>query len=98
MPRLGIDDSRPALARSSPRSMCSVGIRNAAPLMNTFANIVVVNAIASIDQRRTVPMVSTVMGNIVAQRSHPIELSSHIMGCTEQGVAADAAEPPTRLV
>ena len=78
MPKLGIDDSRPALARSSPRSMCSVGIRNAAPLMNTFANNVVVNAITSIDQRRTVPMVSTVMANIVAQSSQHIELPSQI--------------------
>ncbi len=79
MPKLGIDDSKPALARSSPRSVCSVGIRNAAPLMNTFANNVAVNAITSMDQRRMVPMVSAVMGNIVAQPSQHIESVSRIV-------------------
>ena len=61
MPKLGIDDSRPALARSRPRSVCSVGMRNAAPLMKTFANNVAVNAITSIDQRRSVLIDSTDM-------------------------------------
>ena len=61
MPKLGIDDSRPALARSRPRSVCSVGMRNAAPLMNTFAHSVAVNAITSIDQRRRVLIDSTDM-------------------------------------
>ena len=54
MPKLGIDDSRPASARSSPRSVCRVGMRNAAPLMKTLAHSVAVSAIASIDQRRSV--------------------------------------------
>ena len=66
MPKLGIDDIRPALARSSPRSVCRVGMRKATPLMNTFAHKVAVSAIASIDQRRTVPMVSTVIASMVA--------------------------------
>ena len=61
MPKLGIDDSRPALARSSPRSVCRVGMRNAAPLMNTFAHSVAVNAMTSIDQRRSVLIDSTDM-------------------------------------
>ena len=58
MPKLGIDDRSPACARSSPRSVCNVGMRKAAPLMNTFENSVVLSAMASIDQRRTVLIVS----------------------------------------
>ena len=61
MPRLGMDDTSPAVARSRWRSVCSVGMRNAAPLMKTFAHSVAVNAITSIDHRRIVPMVSTDM-------------------------------------
>ena len=38
-------------------------MRNAAPLMNTLANIVADSAIASIDQRRAVLMDSTVIGH-----------------------------------
>jgi hypothetical protein len=53
MPKLGIDDSRPACARSRPRSVCSVGMRKAAPLMKTFAHSVAVSAMTNIDQRRT---------------------------------------------
>jgi hypothetical protein len=52
MPKLAIADSRPAAAKSSPRRLCRVGIRNAAPLMNTLANDVDASAMASIDQRR----------------------------------------------
>ena len=59
IPMLGIDDISPACARSSPFRACSVGIRNAAPLMNTLANIVDDNAIASINQRRVVLMLLT---------------------------------------
>ena len=57
MPKLGIDDSRPALARSRPRSVCSVGMRKAAPLMKTFAHSVALSAMTNIDQRRTVLIV-----------------------------------------
>jgi hypothetical protein len=41
-------------------------MRKAAPLMNTFANIVDDNAIASIDHRRAVLMVSA----LTTQSSH----------------------------
>ena len=41
-------------------------MRNAVPLMNTFANIVDDNAIASIDHRRAVLMVSA----LTIQSSH----------------------------
>jgi hypothetical protein len=66
MPKLGSDDIRPASARSSPSSACKVGIRKATPLMKTLAHRVAVNAIASMDHRRTVPMVLIVMTTMVA--------------------------------
>ena len=56
MPNLGIAEIKPALARSRPKSVCSVGIRNATPLMKTLANRVANRAMASIDQRRAAPM------------------------------------------
>ena len=79
MPKLGIDDSRPALARSSPRSVCSVGMRNAAPLMNTFAHSVAVSAMTSIDQRRTVLIVSTDMRPSSHSRLSILNRHSHIV-------------------
>ena len=88
MPKLGIDDSRPALARSSPRSVCSVGMRNAAPLMNTFAHNVAVNAITSIDQRRSGADRFDGHAPIVAQLSQHIESGSHIVRRRRLGVAA----------
>ncbi len=60
-PKLGSEDSRPAPARSSPRSRCKLGMRKAAPLMNTLALVVVVSAMTSIDQRRAVLIVSVDM-------------------------------------
>src|SRR5437762_305143 len=60
-PKLGIEDRRPALARSRPRSACRVGMRNAAPLMNTLAHVVEVSAMTSMDQRRAVPIDEIVM-------------------------------------
>ena len=66
MPKLGMDDSRPADARSSPRSACSVGMRNAAPLMNTLAHSVAASAMTSIDQRRAVLIDSMVTAPIFA--------------------------------
>ncbi|SIJ71475.1 Uncharacterised protein [Mycobacteroides abscessus subsp. abscessus] len=59
MPKLGMADSSPALARSSPRSACRAGMRNATPLMKTFAPAVDPKAMASIAQRRAVPTSST---------------------------------------
>ncbi len=61
MPKLGSDDISPAWARSRPRSVCSVGIMKATPLMKTLAHRVAVNAIANIDHRRTVPIDVVVM-------------------------------------
>ena len=56
MPNFGIAEIRPAPARSKPKSLFSVGDQEGDPLMNTFANNVANNPIASIDQRRAVPM------------------------------------------
>ena len=75
MPKLGIDDSSPAVARSRWRSVCSVGMRNAAPLMKTFAHSVAVNAITSIDQRRMRADGLHGHASIVAQPSQHIELA-----------------------
>ena len=69
-PKLGIDDSRPAPARSIPRSLCRVGIRNAAPLMNTLALVVADRATTSIDQRRAV-----LIASVVTTRSSHIHLT-----------------------
>jgi hypothetical protein len=73
MPKLGIADIRPASARSSPRSLCSVGMRNATPLMNTLAHIVEVSASTSMDQRRAVPIAV-----VMAPSCHG---TSHILNC-----------------
>src|ERR1700687_5037451 len=90
MPKLGIDDSRPALARSRPRSLCNVGMRNAAPLMNTLANSVAVSAIASIDQRRAVPIAISDIGP--SFHSDLIMLNRHLIQWDAlPGVVAGAA-------
>jgi hypothetical protein len=59
MPKLGIADTSPAFARSSPILVCRVGIRKATPLMKTFADSVANSAMTSIVHRRTVLIVST---------------------------------------
>ena len=72
------------LARSRPRSRCSAGMRNATPLMNTFAHSVADNAITSIDQRRDGGYGRNGHDAIVAYASHDAELTSHIVrhGCS----------------
>src|SRR5215207_9059827 len=88
IPKLGIDDNRAAAARSRPRSVCKVGIRNAAPLMNTLANRVAVSAMTSIDQRRTVLIGPAVMQIMVTRSSHHIEHQSHLLRNESVGVAS----------
>ena len=57
MPKAGMADTSPARARSSPRSLCRVGIRKAALWVKTLADSVANNPITSIDQRRRVLIV-----------------------------------------
>ena len=61
IPNAGIADTRPARARSTPGSERSVGIRKAAPLMNTLAHSVANKPTASIHQRRGVPVEGAAM-------------------------------------
>lgn len=78
-PKLGMAASSPAAARSTPCSLRSVGMRKAAPLMNTLAHVVAVSAITSIDHRRAVPMDAVPMTAIVPRESQDIELTSQYM-------------------
>src|SRR5215218_1207272 len=96
-PKLGIDDSRPASARSSPRSLCSIGMRNAAPLMNTLALVVAVSAMTSIDQRRAVLIASA----DIAPYSHGyliyLNMYLTLWDTPGTGAAAGPMIPATRL-
>ncbi|SKV39209.1 Uncharacterised protein [Mycobacteroides abscessus subsp. massiliense] len=81
IPKLGIADSSPALARSRPRSVCKAGMRNATPLMKTLAAAVDPREMASIAQRRAVPTSSTrTMSAMVPHLSQIVELLSQYMG------------------
>ena len=64
MPNFGMAEMRPAIARSSPNSMCRVGIKKAMPLMNTLAHRVAKSPMASIDHRRRslITPVTTLLG------------------------------------
>ena len=64
MPKLGIDDSKPASASGVPRSSSRAGIRNATPLMNTNALAVTTNETTTIAQRRAVLGPTVLVGSV----------------------------------
>ncbi len=64
MPKLGIEDSKPASASGVPRSSSIAGIRKATPLMNTNALAVTTNETTTIDQRRPVLIPTVPFGSV----------------------------------
>ena len=64
MPKLGIDDSKPASASGVPRSSSRAGIRKATPLMKTNALAVTTSETTTIDQRRPVLSPTVPVGSV----------------------------------
>jgi len=64
MPKLGIDDSKPASASGVPRSSSNAGIRKATPLMKTNTLAVTTSETMTIDQRRPVLRLTVPVGSV----------------------------------
>ena len=85
MPKLGIDDSKPASASGVPRSSSRAGIRNATPLMKTNALAVTTSDTTTIDQRRPALSLTVPVGSI------------GINPCSHSDVSMAAKRQPARL-